>query len=123
VRDLHVLILPDGDRWYAQGLQIDYAAQGTSVDDVKKRFERGLIKTLEEHLRQRGNLDALTGRVAPPEIWREYASKKETLPLSFSALFALSAVRARAGRAAKKERRPALPYDRIAYFAPTEARL
>jgi hypothetical protein len=56
---IRVLICPDGDCWFAQGVEIDYAAQGASIEDVKKRFEVGLRATIEENLKIYDSIDGL----------------------------------------------------------------
>jgi hypothetical protein len=72
IGDLRVVIVPDGDNlWFAQGLEIDYAAQGTSEADVKKKFEYGLEATVNQHIRINGTIEGLL-RVAPPEVWKEF---------------------------------------------------
>ena len=68
---IKVLVLNDDGSWFAQGLDIDYAAQGTSLEDVKKRFEDGLEKTLIEHLKSRGNISGVL-QVAPKQYWEKY---------------------------------------------------
>lgn len=69
--NLHVLISHHDDSWLAQGLEIDYAIDGNSVDDVKKRFEEGLTLTIQSHLRVYGDIRTLL-RVAPQPIWDKF---------------------------------------------------
>ena len=71
IGDLRVVLVPDGDVWFAQGLEIDYGVQGTSEEDVKKNFEYGLEATVNQHLLIHGTIEGLL-RVAPPEIWKEF---------------------------------------------------
>lgn len=71
IGNLRVVIIPDGDFWFAQGLEIDYAIQGSSEKDVKKKFEYGLEATIEEHLKIHGTIEGLL-KVAPPEVWKEF---------------------------------------------------
>ena len=68
--NLHVMIMQDGKFWFAQGLEIDYATQGSSLDDVKKQFEDGLQATIQEHLKIHGTIENIP-QLAPPEIWRD----------------------------------------------------
>lgn len=70
IGDLRVVICPDGDFWFAQGLEIDYAAQGKSFKDAKKQFGDGLSATIEQHLQIYGNIEKLL-KVAPPEVWKD----------------------------------------------------
>lgn len=71
IGDLRVVIVPDGSFWFAQGLEIDYAVQGSSEDEVKKNFEYGLEATVEAHLKMHGTIEGLLN-VAPPEVWKEF---------------------------------------------------
>jgi hypothetical protein len=67
------MIIPDGDMHFAQGLEIDYAAQGASLDDVKKAFEIGLEATIQAHLKEFGTLENLVVP-APAEALIEFGS-------------------------------------------------
>lgn len=71
LKALRVLLLKDGDGWFAQGLEIDYAACASDIEKVKKNFEVGLALTMKEHLTMYGNLEKLL-KVAPQEAWKEY---------------------------------------------------
>lgn len=71
IGDLRVVIVPDGNFWFAQGLEIDYAVQGTSEEDAKKKFEYGLEATVNQHLMIHGTIEGLL-KVAPPEVWKEF---------------------------------------------------
>jgi hypothetical protein len=70
IGNLRVIIVQDDDVWFAQGLEIDYAAQGSSVSNVKKKFERGLCATIHENLKAYGNIEKML-RAAPPDVWQE----------------------------------------------------
>ena len=42
IGNLRVLILPDEDGfWFAQGLELDYGVQGSTLEEAKKHFEEG----------------------------------------------------------------------------------
>ena len=69
IGNIRVVIIPDGHAWFAQGLEIDYAVQGSSIEDAKKRFADGLCATVEEHLRVFGDIKRIL-KVAPPEVWQ-----------------------------------------------------
>lgn len=72
VADLRVVITCEGpEEWYAQGLDIDYLAQGTSLDGVKKAFESGLRKTVNENLKCVGSISRLLAP-APQDVWESY---------------------------------------------------
>ena len=68
IGNLRVMIIKDDGSWFANGLEIDYAAQGSSINDVKRRFERGLAATIHEHLKMYGSIDKLL-KPAPGNVW------------------------------------------------------
>ena len=68
IGNLRAVIVQDNAHWFAQGLEIDYAAEGSSLDDVKKQFEDGLLATVEQHLKTYGGIEHLLC-VAPSEAW------------------------------------------------------
>jgi hypothetical protein len=70
IGNLRVVLVPDGDVWFAQGLEIDYAAQGANKEDAKTQFENGLMSTIQEHLRVYGTIKGML-RIAPQSVWRE----------------------------------------------------
>jgi hypothetical protein len=129
VGDLRVLIVCESqDEWYAQGLEIDYLAQGTSMEDVKTSFEIGLEKTIEQHLVVYGSVDKLL-QPASPEVWHDFLLKAAS-DASFSystvsthdldvpseeVVFTASTERP------KQTKRPAapkaIPFKKIHYFA------
>lgn len=71
VKALHVLLCQDDGGWFAQGLEIDYAACGADLDEAKANFSKGLISTTHEHLIMYGNLKKLLV-LAPQDAWDEY---------------------------------------------------
>jgi len=73
---LRVLICQDGDHWFAQGIDLDYAAEGVSPEDVKQRFERGLVATVRAHLERFGTIERLL-KNPPPEAWLPLASRAQ----------------------------------------------
>lgn len=75
--NLRVVIVPDGQVWFAQGLDIDYAACGDSLEDVQEAFQQGLHATVGEHLKIYGNIEKLLVP-APASVWTEmYQSQSE----------------------------------------------
>jgi hypothetical protein len=70
IGNLRVIIVEDEGAWFAQGLEIDYAAQGSSLPNVKKHFEDGLAATVKEHLRIYGTIKNLL-KPAPDHVWEE----------------------------------------------------
>jgi hypothetical protein len=73
---LRVLIVQDGAQWFARGIEIDYAASGTSVEDVQRRFARGFGLTITSHLRKFHSVEKLL-KWAPSDVIREYEEHKE----------------------------------------------
>jgi hypothetical protein len=68
---LKVVIAKDASQlWFAQGLDIDYAAEGTSIEDVKKNFVNGLVATIDLHLKAYADLSNVL-KPAPQEVWQE----------------------------------------------------
>lgn len=66
---LRVLICKDGEaHWFAQGIDLDYAAGGTSLDDAKHRFEQGLHATVQAHLERFGTIERLL-KTPPTDAW------------------------------------------------------
>lgn len=59
-----------GEVWYAQGLDVDFAASGKSLDDVQRRFSRGLHSTLVAHLNKYGNASRL--HRTPRSVWKRF---------------------------------------------------
>src|ERR1700678_4494935 len=76
--NIRVIIVPDGAAYFAQGLEIDYAAQGSTVDEVKKNFEVGLEATIQQHLKIYGNIKGIL-QPAPPDVWQELVPEKTAL--------------------------------------------
>jgi len=70
IGNIKVTICQDGDAWFAQGLEVDFAASGHSLEEVKQNFETGLQGTIDLHIKAYGNIKNLL-KVAPPEAWVE----------------------------------------------------
>lgn len=71
VGNLRVMVTNDDGSWFAQALEIDYAAEGETLDEMKARFEQGLHQTIGEHLRVFGGLEHLL-QPAPVDAWRDF---------------------------------------------------
>lgn len=76
--NIRVAIVPDGAAFFAQGLEIDYAAQGSTVEEVKQNFEVGLEATIQQHLKIYGNIRQLL-HPAPAEVWQELIPEKTAI--------------------------------------------
>ena len=70
IGNLRVVIVPDGKFWFAQGLEIDYAAQGISIADAKKNFSDGLCCTIHENLRVHDSITSMM-KPAPAQVWSD----------------------------------------------------
>jgi len=73
--NLRVIVIKDDDMWFAQCLDINYAAQGASLAQVKRNFERGLSATVDEHVRVFGNIENLLARGPSSRIRQEIMHK------------------------------------------------
>jgi len=80
--NIRVIIIPDGAAYFAQGLEIDYAAQGSTVKETKKNFEVGLEATIQQHLKIYGNIKGLL-QPAPASVWQELVPEKTALHNSY----------------------------------------
>lgn len=76
--NLSVLIVPDEDCWFAQGLEINYGAQGDTIEDAKKNFQRGLLATIRQHLKVHGSIERIL-KFAPSRILKEAADNKASI--------------------------------------------
>lgn len=68
VNALRVVVTQDEGQWFAQGLELDYAAAGSSEEDAKMRFAQGLGATINEHIQIYGNIEKIV-KVAPQDAW------------------------------------------------------
>lgn len=68
IRYITVLFIRQGERWLAQGLEVDLAAQGENVELAKRAFERTFMGQLELDRRmKREPLERL--QKAPEQFW------------------------------------------------------
>jgi hypothetical protein len=110
VKSLRVLIMPDGDSWFAQGLEIDYAACGDTVEEAKKNFGHGLHLTICEHIRLHGTIENLL-KVAPMDAWQEfYKAPANAIKQSYSQLTGVKRI------LESDEADVTLPFDGIEYL-------
>jgi predicted RNase H-like HicB family nuclease len=56
---LRVYIMQDEKFWFAQGLEIDYATQGNTIEEAKQNFSDGLAGTIDLHLQMHGSIAKL----------------------------------------------------------------
>lgn len=79
VGSLNVFVSHEQNQWFAQGIEIDYAACGDSLEDVQTWFEAGLKKTIHAHLARFESIDRLL-KSAPES---EYQELTEAEPFTF----------------------------------------
>ena len=70
IGDLRVIVLNRDGFWFARGLDINYAAQGLTLHEVQRNFERGLEKTIDMHIQEFGNIDKLLSPPSP-DVWKK----------------------------------------------------
>lgn len=83
ILNLHVVVVPDGNLWFAQGLEIDYASQGSSPKEARKQFTQGLYATIHEHLRIYGDIRNVL-KAAPPVVWNDLVYAPLAIPSEFT---------------------------------------
>ena len=86
---LRVFVTNEGEGWFAQGLELDYAASGDSLENVKENFENGLIDTIHEYLKIYGSLEKFI-KTAPQEAWEpllKMLNKPKQYHLSMQVVF------------------------------------
>lgn len=105
IGNLRVMIINDDGSWFAHALEIDYAAQGSSIKTVKSRFERGLAATIDEHLKMYGSIDKLL-KPAPEDVWVELVQAVEMG--CFYSQISVHQIKA-------------LPFENIQYYEPKAA--
>lgn len=75
--NIRVVISEAVDGWFAQAMEVDYFACGTSLEDVKRRFGEGLSATLKEHVKRYGTIKHFLNW-APDDVRNEMQSKIES---------------------------------------------
>ncbi len=70
---IKVVISHEKDGWFAQGLDVDHFAQGTTEQEVKDNFANSLGRAIVKHLNKHGHLGFLA-LPAPPEEWKSWDS-------------------------------------------------
>lgn len=73
--NLRVLIFEQDGEWLAQGIEIDYAASGATLEDTQRYFELGLARTVHLHLQRHTTIDRLL-RFAPETVWKPLKAKQ-----------------------------------------------
>jgi hypothetical protein len=75
--NIRVILFKEPGAWIAQGLEIDYAASGSSKAEAKKNFEIGLEGTIDLHIKVHNTIKNLL-KTAPPDIWAILSDSKGT---------------------------------------------
>lgn len=57
VWNLRVWVREEDGWFFAQGLEVDYAAQGSTRDEVMQLFKDGFAATIDDHLRVYGTIE------------------------------------------------------------------
>lgn len=73
IGNIKVIVCEDDGIWFAQGLDIDYAAEGKSLKNVQENFQKGLAATVGLHLQAFNTIENLLVP-APIEVWKELTS-------------------------------------------------
>ena len=68
LNQVRVILIPDGGRWFAQGIDINYATDGATLVEAQQNFERGLSLTLKANLQRLGHIDRIMA-TPPAEAW------------------------------------------------------
>ena len=72
---LNVLIVPaEEGGFYAHGIEIDYAATGRTVEEVRDHFQTGFVETIRRYIDRGRSLSGLFKTNTPPEIREAYFS-------------------------------------------------
>ena len=79
IEGLRVVVWQNPDGWMAQGLEIDYAAAGDSIEDVIESFAKGLAITLHENQKAFGTIERVL-KPAPQEAWKPFLSGQAQPP-------------------------------------------
>jgi hypothetical protein len=58
--------------WFAESLELDYAAAGNSFEEAINNFRKGLICTIHEYLKSNGNLKEFLKPNLGCEVWHQY---------------------------------------------------
>ena len=86
IKKISVAIYQKKKHWIAQGVEIDYIAQGSSVDDVKRAFESGLEATINQHLKIHGDIEHLL-KFAPSGVLVRVLRRMLSNPTSINATY------------------------------------
>ena len=66
---VHIEVNPDGRFWFAEGMEVDYGAQGDTLEEAIKNFRTGLEATIKLNLDRLGHVKGLK----KTRIWKDAA--------------------------------------------------
>jgi len=89
VLSLHVMVEQNGATWFAQGVELDYASAGSSMDDVQDRFARGLRSTIEANLKRHNSIERLL-KYAPVAVREQFKASAMAFELNLVSSFDLA---------------------------------
>ncbi|BCU07190.1 hypothetical protein [Allochromatium tepidum] len=69
INKLRVLLFEREDGWFAQGVDLDYAATGRTLEEVQQHFEQGLAATINRHLQRFDSIEHLL-KYPPEAEWK-----------------------------------------------------
>jgi predicted RNase H-like HicB family nuclease len=72
---LNVLIVPAAEGgYYAQGIEIDFAATGKTEEEVREHFQESFVATIRRYIDRGRSLSGLFKASTPPEYRQAYFS-------------------------------------------------
>lgn len=107
---LRVVILKDGEQWFAQGIEVDYSACGSSVTEVQQKFVEGLCRSIAASMAKHGSAERFL-RPAPESLLKEMGIDVNQLHFEQSPKVSLDE-----GSCSKP-----LPYKAAAFLQPAHA--
>jgi hypothetical protein len=87
VWNLRVWVTEEDDGFFfAQGLEVDYAAQGSSLEEVMNTFFEGFTRTIDAHLREYKDISNFLKPVSAAVLMDFNARKGEKEPIQCMAI-------------------------------------
>lgn len=120
VKSLRVVLSHDETGWFAQGLEIDYAAAGSSMADARSNFVNGLALTVHEHLKLYGDIGKLL-RVAPAEAWKSFfEAPADAIKATYSTISAHQLLERISSSKTADKIASTFPFEKIEFFGSRE---
>lgn len=83
--NLRVILFTEDLSWFAQGIDIDYLAEGSTEEEAKKNFEEGLCGTLHAYYSKYGTIRGRL-RAASRQLVREVAAQENAKGATFGSI-------------------------------------